>query len=434
MRALGIDIGTTSICMAGYEEGAEGLPFVTNRQNTFLDGTFEQDPEAIIDKVMDMLAEAEQKGFGASRIDAVGISSQMHGIVYIDGEGRAVSPLYTWKDEKGKEHMGDGMSYEAFLRLHTGLPLYSGYGTVTHFYLGKKGRIPEGAERFAGIGDYVAMRLTGRKAPLVEESMAAGFGGFDLGKGGFVLDRLARTGVDVGFYPELSRQGERAGDWEGVPVCCAVGDNQASFYGAVDRPEEQVSINVGTGSQVSVFDSRLMPAQGVEIRPFFGSGYLYVGASLNGGKVYERLAAFFEETVEAFTGERVNAYETMARLGGGKRDTALRIRPLLYGERGDGAENTGELGGMNGLTFDTFHPADLIRAYVRGMADELYRLYERFPAEIRKGKQEIVASGNGIRKNPLLAQEVAGRFGMKVVIGETQEEAAAGAARAALRY
>ena len=345
MRALGIDIGTTSICMAGYEEGAEGLPFVTNRQNTFLDGTFEQDPEAIIDKVMDMLAEAEQKGFGASRIDALGISSQMHGIVYIDGEGRAVSPLYTWKDEKGKEHMGDGMSYEAFLRLHTGLPLYSGYGTVTHFYLGKGGRIPEGAERFAGIGDYVAMRLTGRKAPLVEESMAAGFGGFDLGKGGFALDRLARTGVDVGFYPELSRKGERAGDWEGVPVCCAVGDNQASFYGAVDRPEEQVSINVGTGSQVSVFDSRLMPAQGIEIRPFFGSGYLYVGASLNGGKVYERLAAFFEETVEAFTGERINAYETMAWLGGGKRDTALRIRPLLYGERGDGAENTGELGG-----------------------------------------------------------------------------------------
>ena len=330
--------------------------------------------------------------------------------------------------------MGDGMSYEAFLRLHTGLPLYSGYGTVTHFYLGKGGRIPEGAERFAGIGDYVAMRLTGRKAPLVEESMAAGFGGFDLGKGGFALDRLARTGVDVGFYPELSRKGERAGDWEGVPVCCAVGDNQASFYGAVDRPEEQVSINVGTGSQVSVFDSRLMPAQGIEIRPFFGSGYLYVGASLNGGKVYERLAAFFEETVEAFTGERINAYETMAWLGGGKRDTALRIRPLLYGERGDGAENTGELGGMNGLTFDTFHPADLIRAYVRGMADELYRLYERFPAEIRKGKREIVASGNGIRKNPLLAQEVAGRFGMKVVIGETQEEAAAGAARAALRY
>lgn len=430
MRALGIDIGTTSICMVGYEEGTEGLPFVTNRQNSFLPGTFEQDPEAIVKKVTDMLAEAEQKGFGAARIDAVGISSQMHGIVYIDGEGRAVSPLYTWKDEKGRESMEDGMSYEAFLRRQTGMALHSGYGTVTHFYLGKKGRIPEGARRFAGIGDYVAMRLTGRKEPLVEESMAAGFGGFDLEKGCFALDRLARTGVDVGFYPELSRKGERAGEWRRVPVSCSVGDNQASFYGAVARPGEQVSINVGTGSQVSVFDSRLIPVQGVEIRPFFGKGYLYVGASLNGGKVYERLAAFFEETVEAFTGEKICAYETMARLGEEKRDTGLRVRPLLYGERG---ENAGGQGGMEGLTFETFHPADLVRAYVRGMAEELYRLYERFPVQIREDKREIAASGNGIRKNPLLAREMAGRFGMKVTAGSTEEEAAAGAARAALR-
>ena len=236
--------------------------------------------------------------------------------------------------------------------------------------------------------------------------------------------------MEVSFYPALKGPGEIAGMWQGVPVFCAVGDNQASFFGALTDPSSQVSINVGTGSQVSVFDSRLIPCAGADIRPFFGKGHLYVGASLNGGKVYERLAAFFEEVALAFTGERIDAYEGMERLGRKKRETGLHVRPLLYGEREDSVQDRG--GSMTGLTFETFHPEDLVRAYVRGMAEELYGMYLRFPEEIRMGRREIVASGNGIRKNPLLAEEIASYFGMPLVLGRTKEEAAAGAARAAL--
>lgn len=110
MKSLGIDIGTTSICLVCYEEGREKLLFTASRQNEFLPGTFEQDPEAIVEKVKDMLAEAERNGFGAgtadtmdssaadamesSIVDSIGISSQMHGILYVDADGCAVSPLY----------------------------------------------------------------------------------------------------------------------------------------------------------------------------------------------------------------------------------------------------------------------------------------------------------------------------------------------------
>lgn len=301
VKSLGIDIGTTSICLVCYEEGREKLLFTASRQNEFLPGTFEQDPEAIVEKVKDMLAEAERNGFGAgtadtmdsSAADSIGISSQMHGILYVDADGCAVSPFYTWKDEKGRELMEDGRSYEACLSQSLGMPVFSGFGTVTHFCLSRKGLIPGKAVKLANIGDYVAMRLTGRKSPLTDESIAASFGGYDVHEGDFAREKLEQAGVDISYYPELCRQGEAAGTYQGIPVSCAFGDNQASFYGALDKPETQISVNVGTGSQVSLFDSRYYRTAAADIRPYFHKGCLYVGASLNGGKVYEKLAAFF---------------------------------------------------------------------------------------------------------------------------------------------
>ena len=144
MKSLGIDIGTTSICLVCYEEGAERLLFTASRQNAFLHGTFEQDPEAIMEKIYSLLEEAENSGYGPDCVSAVGISSQMHGILYVDGEGRAVSPFYTWKDEKGKQFMTDGETYEAYLSKRTGIPLFSGYGTVTHFFLSPAAHVSYG--------------------------------------------------------------------------------------------------------------------------------------------------------------------------------------------------------------------------------------------------------------------------------------------------
>ena len=140
-----------------------------------------------------MLAEAERNGFGAgtadtmdfSAADSIGISSQMHGILYVDADGCAVSSFYTWKDEKGRELMEDGRSYEACLSQSLGMPVFSGFGTVTHFCLSRKGLIPGKAVKLANIGDYVAMRLTGRKSPLTDESIAASFGGYDVQEGDF---------------------------------------------------------------------------------------------------------------------------------------------------------------------------------------------------------------------------------------------------------
>ncbi len=62
----------------------------------------------------------------------------------------------------------------------------------------------------------------------------------------------------------------------------------------------------------------------------------------------------------------------------------------------------------------------------------MFQLYMDFPKEIREGRREIIASGNGIRKNRLMAEEIEKKFDMRLRFSDIEEEAAAGAAKAAL--
>lgn len=443
MFFIGLDIGTTSICGVLYDALHDKVVRELHGENRFLEGAgFRQDPEEIVAAARRILeglladvclqgAESRPGGGEQSvrRIGGIGISAQMHGILYVNQEGNAVSPYYTWKNEWGGERYQTGKSYAEYLSEQTGMHLYAGYGSVTHFYLQKNGQIPEEAVSFVNIGDYLAMKLTGETEALADVTIAASFGGFDLRRRQFALSVMEKAGVDISYYPAVT-EGKVMGTCQEIPVFGAVGDNQASFLGAVRDKEKSVSVNVGTGSQVSVFSEKLYETGKGEVRPFPGGGWLYVGASVNGGKVYERLAVFFKEML-AFFGAPVElaaVYEGMERLGREKEVTNLRVLPALYGERETVRGEESAKSGIWGLREENFHGADLVRGFVSGMAGELYGLYQGFPEELRNGRTGITASGNGIRKNPLLREEIEKKWKLPVAFADREEEAATGAA------
>lgn len=431
---IGLDIGTTSICGVLYRVGDGTVTACESGKNAFLpEERYGQDPEriwAVTEKILENL--------WTEKIAGIGISSQMHGILYVDGHGEAVSPYFTWKDTRGSETAEHNRTYAGLLSERTGYPLSSGYGTVTHAWMQWNGCIPSHAEKIANIGDYVGMRLTGRRNPLMSPSIGASLGGFDVESGRFARKALEKAGVDCGYLPETADERTVLGAYRGVPVYCACGDSQASFLGAVGGRQDCVSVNVGTGSQVAVHGGRWNLTGGVDVRPYPLGGYLYVGASLNGGKVFELLARFLEEICVEFAGVRpdlADVYRKMESLAG-HRQTNLITVPNFYGSRADsGINSLVEPGGViRGLCEENFHGTDLIRSFVGGMAEELYELYRRIPANLREDKNQIVASGNGIRKNHLLREEIERRFGMKVNFSPYEEEAAAGAAMLASKY
>lgn len=110
MRIMGIDIGTTtvSVVMTDTETG-KLLAKETVEHNSFLRSSKPeqklQDPERIYEIVRELLIK-QQKENGLP--DGIGFTGQMHGMLYVDAFGKAVSPLYTWQDGSGEIPLENG--------------------------------------------------------------------------------------------------------------------------------------------------------------------------------------------------------------------------------------------------------------------------------------------------------------------------------------
>lgn len=403
MKAIGLDIGTTGICgilMDGVS--GEVIKTASRSNDTAIPGEkdFErlQSPEKIWEKVSSILDE-----LSTNDISVIGVTGQMHGIVYTDKNGMAVSPLFTWQDKRGEEEY-NGTTYAEAISSH------SGYGNVTNFYNRKNGLIPKEATHFCTIHDYVVMRLTGRKEPLVHISDGASFGCYDLEKREFTM-------VDE-LLPEVTDKTEIAGEWNGIPVSVAIGDNQASFIGC-GCSEGDVLINIGTGSQVSFVTNDDTTPLGMELRPLTGNTNIMVGSSLCGGRAYAALERFFGSIIEAVGQKTCTTYWAMEKLGEKSKNTDMKFSTLFCGTR-DEPEKRAEI---TNISLDNFTPGDMTAACLYGMANELFDLYRTSGRATR-----AVASGNGVRKNKLLREILENVFGMKLCVPGHCEEAAYGAA------
>ncbi|MBQ7961123.1 MAG: hypothetical protein IJ289_00875 [Clostridia bacterium] len=418
LKILGLDIGTTTISAVVTDaETGKILESRTVKNDSVIQGTKLQNPGIIIDTVLRIKNELVEK---YSPITAIGVTGQMHGIVYLDKDGEAVSPLYTWQDESGNKPFKDG-TYASYLTEATGYTMASGFGLVTHFVNIQENNVPENAVTLSTIHDYLVMKLTGRKTPLIHSSDAASLGCFDLTKADFDKDALLKIGIDRSFLSEVCNDCTIAGkDENGVPVSVAIGDNQASVLGSVSD-ENSILVNIGTGSQVSVITDTPKALSDGETRPLNDNKYILVGAPLCGGRSFALLHKFFTECAEIFGGNKDDVYKNM--------DKIAEIRPdehsLTVDTRFCGTRKIPDLkGAVTGITESNFNPAELTRGFLYGMASELYTLFDGFGIN----GSVLVSSGNAVRKSSVLRHYLEELFGIKLYVPAHTEEASFGAA------
>lgn len=476
MKAIGLDIGTTTVCGVLVDaKTGELLDAKTLTNDSVIESvhTYErtQDADKIFVKCKNILEEylSEQED-----IVSIGVTGQMHGIVYVDENGVAVSPLYTWQDGRGDlccpdiqndiqkkltvadsetvenidngnkvadnaevAELGNGaITYAAELSKITGYHMASGFGLTTNYYNTKHGLVPEEAKSFCTIPDYVAMSLAGEKRPKMHQTMAASLGLYNMEAGDFDRTSVEKAGMNPELLPEVATTSTICGAYTAdmekypayagktIPVAVAFGDNQASFLGSVNQ-DCKVLLNVGTGGQVSVYSEELIKADGIECRPYLKGSYLMAGSSLCGGYSYNLVKRFFEEIYAlAGVGCPKDIYSIMNRIAGeaAEKEKTLTVDTRFNGSR----ENPALTGSITGLTVDTFHPGDLAYGVLRGLCEELYQFYNVLPEKLKDGSH-FVGSGNGIRKNPLLQKIASDRFRMKLRIPKYAEEAAYGA-------
>ena len=423
MSFLGIDIGTTTVCGAVLDDDGRFIESVT-RDNTFLSTGIPyekiQSPDGIVKTVREIVAELTAKHV----IHGIGLSGQMHGILYTDKDGNAVSPLYIWQDGRGGLPYKDGKSYAEVIGAKPG------YGGATHFYNTVNHLVPETAVKLCTVGDYAAMKLSGNTTPVTDVTNAASLGLFDLEKGCFDTEKIASFGIDAAMFPTVTPSFTCVGNTgNNIPVYNCIGDNQASFLGSVADKERSILINIGTGSQISVYSEAYRELPHLETRPFPGGGYLHVGASLCGGRAYALLMSFFAEAVKIATGKEISKpYAAFEELTNALDEADLPdVKPLFCGTR----EDTAVRGSITNLTEDNFTPAAMAAAMLRGIVTELYEMYA--PSQDVLGERPvIVGSGNGVRSNRVMKCIVHDLFDAEFTIPVYKEEAACGAARAAM--
>ena len=106
MKAVGSDIGTTMICGVLMDGETGKLLDSRTLSNDTSVQCVQMNEAGSISRIRRRswrnarrILEAFQDG--EEDIVSVGVTGQMHGILYTDVGGRAVSPLYTWQDRRG---------------------------------------------------------------------------------------------------------------------------------------------------------------------------------------------------------------------------------------------------------------------------------------------------------------------------------------------
>ena len=430
MLAIGLDIGTTSVCGILYDIGSgKQIKAITEANDTFIKAEEAwkklQDPVALINKLCDI--EARLESIADSKIACIGITGQMHGIVYLNDKGEPISPLAIWQDGRGDQIYCDNKSYAEYLSELTGYQLATGYGAVTYFYDTVNDLVPHEAVTFCTIHDLAAMTLSNSTEPLLHTSDAASLGLFDLEKCTFDTDAIIKAGLNPSFFPKSTDGFKCIGKTKsGIPVSIAIGDNQASFIGSVADMQNSILINVGTGSQISAVVNSVPKDTKLDCRPLMQNDYIMAGSSLCGGRAYAILEKFFREVASIVTGQEISsAYPAIDKLMENYSETAepLYVDTTFCGTRTD----PGKRATISGISIDNFTVGDMCNGFMHGIANELYEMYNSIKPLLANEPTVMVGSGNGIRFNKQLCQKFQEMFGLDLMIPAHKEEAAFGA-------
>ena len=421
--SLGIDIGTTTVSAVVYDiTEKKQIEAFTVPHNSYVctDVFSTQSVSVIINQAEDLLKDILKKH---TNVISIGLSGQMHGIVYIDSDGNSVSDLINWQDKRADIQLENGKTTCELIEEITGEHISAGYGIATHYYNMTQGLVPKNAASFCSIMDFFGLKICGLNKPLIHTTVAASFGLFDIKNGAFKSEKLKLLGIDESFVPVVTTESCVIGECDGIPVSVALGDNQASFLGSVSENGDSILVNIGTGSQVSAVSDYRELRDEVELRPFIEGKYLICGSALCGGFAYSMVEKFFRSYVVGLGMGDVSQYEIINKLAYDAYESGekgLDVDVSFFGKRNDPDKR----GSIKMIDRQNFTPASLVLGVLRGMCNELYGLYECFGEK----KTRMVASGGAVKQNIVLEKLLSECFGMNVSINNVDEEAATGAA------
>jgi glycerol kinase len=436
---LAIDQGTTGTTCFVFDEQAEpiGRAHREFTQHFPEPGWVEHDPREIWTVTQALAGEAlRDAGVRPGELAAVGIANQRETVcVWDPATGEPLHNAIVWQDRRTSARCEElrAAGHEPLVRERTGLVLDPYFSATKIAWLlehvpGLRERAQDGRAVFGTIDSWLIFKLTGEH--LTDASNASRTLLYDIGAGRWDPELLELFGVPAQALAEVRPSAGILGETRSaalhghaVPVAGVAGDQQAALFGQACVDPGMAKTTFGTGSFVLLHAGFTVPEP--------GPGLLATVASEIGqGRAYALEASIF------VTGAAVQwlrdelqiierAEDTAALAGSLDGNDGVYFVPALTG-LGSPHWDPDARGTIVGLTRGTGR-THLARATLEAIAYQTLDAVRAMEAASAQPLSELRADG-GASANDWLMQFQADVLGSPVVLGETAESTALGAA------
>lgn len=324
---LSVDIGTQGTKAALFEAEEMKLICTGFEESRLIQpkpGTVWQEAEDILNSVIHTIRDVvDRSGVPAADIAAVGIDSQMAGIMGVDANGDAVTYYDSWLDMRCGKYM-DRMRSTAGKEIIsiTGGPVTYTHGPKILWWKGEERETFERIDKFVLPHGYVVGKLTGLTGDAIYFDYTclqySGFGDNRNLKWSDTLlelfavpkEKMARICSPFEIVGRLTKEfAQQTHLLEGTPFAAGAGDTSASIFGAGMFEKDQLLDCAGTASVLCSIVDDFVPDVRYETMTMMRSpvdGLWMPLAYINGGG--QCLRWFRDE----LTGDPKSSYEELA--------------------------------------------------------------------------------------------------------------------------
>lgn len=438
---LAIDIGTSSVRAALYDEKARVVPETMVKNERVLtateDGGAEIDAGEAFEQVARAIDAVLKKAKNVSgEIEFVAASSFWHSLVGIDKKGSPTTKVFGWADTRSRKYVSVLRENfdESEIHNRTGARFHSSYWTAKLLWLEREQKKVFGkTAKWLSFSDYVALKLFNETATSV--SMASGTGIFDVRKCAWDEEILSFLKIEKENLPGLAAADSQtfqlnetyARRWkklENAQWFPAIGDGAANNIGAGCVGKSKAALMIGTSGAMRVAYAGEPPEkipEGLWCYRIDRRRVITGGALSDGGGLYRWLKDNFRL--------KENDDKTEAEIANRGADAhGLTFLPFLAGERGTGYHEAaaGAILGLKSAT-DTI---DVVQAALESVAYRFAEIFDRLGDVCRI--REIIASGGALRESPVWTQIIADVLAQNLSLPDTREASSRGAVLLAL--
>lgn len=415
-----LDVGGTFLKAALADVDRGGLHGVRRRDGATLQqtsfGPWCLNPAELMSEVRTTVQELSSE---AIEISGILVTGQMHGWVITDEDLHPLTDVVTWRDdlaaivngveapavEQLRQKLSKTVLSSLGNELRTGLPLSSLYARKT------RGMLPEYGVVHSLIS-FVAHGLVGSlDTHIMHATDAAAHGLMNVAESTWATEALDTFQTKNLRLPEISRDVIQIGEDAllGCPVYTAIGDQQASLLGVQLGPR-QVSLNIATGSQVSVVSEK--PLDSFQCRPYFAGTYLSTVTHIPAGRALNCLVSLVSELSEDSNDA---VWQNISEMVNECKESDLEIDLSFF----DSA--TGSRGFISNICETNLSIGNIFRAAIEKMADT----YHSFVQQIvdQDEYDEIVLSGGLNTRFTPLRESIALKFPHKRIVDFKGEDA-----------